>query len=468
MNLKTYKIFLLSICLIIISCAVLAQEDIKNKENAVQDTLSDKQIKEREFLMIQLAEKGKSDSVLALLNQGVNVNARTWNNYSALIFAAQNGHLKTVQILLLNGADPNLQSDNKESALISSIKYDHEEIAELLIQNDAEINIRDNNEATALMYASAFDNFELADMLLYYGADPDLCGKNKETALFTATSEGNFSIVNLLIEYGANPEIADDKKNTPAFIAALNADIEILGLLIEYEANINSANIKGYTPLDAAIMNNDSLMVSVLLEKGSDPLHKIGKNINTLTLASQYSHGKDISNMLKAAGVKRLKTAYIGYIPLSYINSFNYNDFMMGLNLGLFESRYNFALNLGYLFNPGLKTILLDRGNSVFYQVRERRHMIFAGFEKHIPIMKSYSGYETGLIIGIKEYFSFGKYQGLTEKPEKTFIFSPVSGIYLKRGRFGSFIKYEYLDLQKNKISPHRICLGLSYLIPAN
>lgn len=461
MEFLTKRIFLISLCLFALNTLLFAQEEEKLK----QDTLTDSQKNKREFRFIQQAEMGRDDSVLFLLDQGTDINARTWDNYTALIFASQNGHLQTVRILLLNGAKPDLRSDSKKSALVSAARFGHTSIIEQLLVNGANINIRDVNNATALMYSSAFDDFNTTELLLFYEADTDLRGKNGETALFTATADANYSIAKLLLEYEANPDIPDNDKNTPSHIATGNADLEILGLLIESGADINKINNRGYSPLDAAIMNDDSLMVSILLENGADPLHKVSRNINTMTLAEQHTRGKDIINILSAHNVKRLRSPYIEYYSVSLTNSWNFTDYMSGIEFGFHEARYNFGIQTGYCLNPWEKTILLDRGNSVYYQVRERRHMIFAGIEKYIRLHKSINMKETGISIGVKEYYSFGNYQGLKEDPEEMFLFSPSVGIYYRWSNADLFIKYEYLEMNKNKISPHRINVGASFFI---
>lgn len=464
-NKKTLILLLISLCVSGISLHSFSQEDVKDEEKTRKDSLSKKQIKKREFKFIQFAEKGKSDSVFYFLDQGTDINARTWDNYTALIFAAQNGHLQTVKILLYNGAEPNLKSDSKECAIVSAAKFNHIAIVDILLQYGANIDSQDGNKTTALIYASAFDEFELVDLLLFYGADPNIKGKNDETALNIATAEGYYSIVKLLLEHSADPKIPDKGKNTPLYNAARNADLELTGLLIDNNANINAINTRGYSPLDAAIINNDSLMVSILLEKGADPFHKIDKNRNTLTLAKQYTKGVGITKMLRAKNVKRIRTPYIEYTPITIINSFNIHDFMTGVSIGLHEGRYNMEINTGYLLNPWEKTILVERGNSVYYQLRERRHMFYVNFEKHFRLSNSFYGNEIGIITGIKEYFLFGKYQGLEERPKKSFFMSPGLGFYYRHKLINTFVKYEYLDLQKVRISPHRIILGISFLI---
>jgi len=462
------KYSLLIICFLLSGNILNAQENNKKENKTRQDTLSEKQKKEREFRFIQFAEKGKSDSVLILLEKGTDVNARTWDNYSALIFASQNGHLNTVQILLQNGAKTDLKSESNESALISAAKFSHDTIAEELIIRGADLDIVDGTKTSALIYASAFDDFNMVDMLLHYGAEIDKTGKNHETALFVATAQSFYSIVKLLLEKGADTSIPDNSKNTPLFIASNNADLEITGLLIENGAEVNSVNSKGYTPLDVAIINNDSLMVGILLDRGADPYHKVNKHINTLTLAEQYTRGKGIINLLRSYNVKKIRIPYIDFFPVSFNNTVNFNDYMFGGSLGMHEGRYNFMLSLGYLTNPSEKSILLERENSEYYQVRERRHMIFANFEKNFPFYRSYREIESGLIAGLSGYYYMGKYQGLKEKPAKDFILSPNIGFYHQWRKKNIFLKYEYLNMNKEKISPHRLSVGISLLLHAD
>jgi ankyrin repeat protein len=61
---------------------------------------------------------GQTETVEALLRHGVDVNTRTHEGHTALMFAVINMHAATVQTLLEFGADVNAEADNGFTPLI--------------------------------------------------------------------------------------------------------------------------------------------------------------------------------------------------------------------------------------------------------------------------------------------------------------------------------------------------------------
>jgi ankyrin repeat protein len=58
------------------------------------------------------AFRGHTDTVQTLLGKGADINAKSNNNVTALIFAVSEGHISTVKALLAKGADINVKDIN--------------------------------------------------------------------------------------------------------------------------------------------------------------------------------------------------------------------------------------------------------------------------------------------------------------------------------------------------------------------
>ena len=67
--------------------------------------------------MMLAAADGYTDIVRELISLGADVNAKTVNDWTALIYATKNGHIDTVEVLLLAGADVNAQNAFGNTAL---------------------------------------------------------------------------------------------------------------------------------------------------------------------------------------------------------------------------------------------------------------------------------------------------------------------------------------------------------------
>ena len=88
------------------------------------------------------AEHGHTERVLALLDQGTEVNQLDPNGLTALHYAAAEGHLDTVRALLERGADVNGRGDHTATPLHYAANNGHFEVVRLLVDRGAEVKRR--------------------------------------------------------------------------------------------------------------------------------------------------------------------------------------------------------------------------------------------------------------------------------------------------------------------------------------
>lgn len=114
---------------------------------------------------------------------------------SALHAAVLLDDIKLVKALLDQGLDVNARDDKKETPLLHAVVRDNKAIAKLLINNGADVNARDGFGFPLLYTAAVFKNKAIVKLLINNGADANLKANNGKTPLEAA---GNKSIKRLI------------------------------------------------------------------------------------------------------------------------------------------------------------------------------------------------------------------------------------------------------------------------------
>ena len=114
---------------------------------------------------------GNERVVDLLLTQNTNVEHRTKDGCTALMFASLAGHVEVARMLLDHNAEINVESDsNKDSPLTFAYWKGHQDVVELLLERKADIEHRTKEGFTPLMFAALGGHKEVAHSLLIHGA----------------------------------------------------------------------------------------------------------------------------------------------------------------------------------------------------------------------------------------------------------------------------------------------------------
>jgi ankyrin repeat protein len=273
-----------------------------------------------------------------LVRNKVDVNARSKNGATALMFAAR-GDADSTRTLLVAGADPNVQiPDWGGTALIIASTMGKTDVVQVLLDKGADPNIRDTNSFTAL-HAAVRDSDYGADqgqktaalatvkVLLKHGADPNArLHQEKPTvrALNEVSFEGatpvalaaevnSLDVIKALVAGGANPNIATEKGTTPLILAAGGATdeqrprsaeeralaVQTARFLVEHGADVNAAGDFGWTAIHVAAYQGLNDVIEYLTSKG-------GK-LNTKDELGQTPLSIALSVVTKEAGARRLQ-----------------------------------------------------------------------------------------------------------------------------------------------------------------
>ena len=204
--------------------------------NNTENNSSEETQEEKDTKLLNAANNNKLDKVKEALDKGANVNAKTFDDWTALQLVSWNGHAEIVAILLENGADVNM-NDNEDgsTALQLASRYGHTEIVSMLLNYGAIVNEVDNDGYTALQYASNEGHTNIVAMLLEKGADVNANNEyDGNTALHMASmndEKENTDIVRMLLEKGADVNATNKDGSTALSRASRNGHTEIMKLL---------------------------------------------------------------------------------------------------------------------------------------------------------------------------------------------------------------------------------------------
>jgi len=413
------------------------------------------------FNLILAADRGDLLAMEILLRRGINPDYKTFDGITPLMYASEKENAEAVLMLLEHGADPDIMPPYGPNALISSSKIGSLVVAGALLEYGASINEKDANGLTALMYAAANDFSELTELFMSYGADPSLKDGFGSDALIIAAYYGSYESAEILIEYGCNINSADNFGFTPLIAATQSGHYDMVWLLLENGADLLQKNQAGINPLAMAVTRGHNDIAELLIENGAkvnDPVHK-GHNL--LDIASEKEN-EEMAALLKTNGARSNHYPYFNLFSAGVGIDFSSDDFMTGLNAGIYESKYGVELSMNLNYRPAPIRVMVEDDDEIAFQFWERRWIATAGIQKRFRF-ETLSGQLLGPYLELDVNYTWGSYRGADRKPHPAMIFSPAGGFFWKINFLGLDLKYSYKKLDIPHYSPHRISLGFIY-----
>lgn len=126
---------------------------------------------ERRFLLdvVELARRGETSQLLAMVEAGVPVNLSTSTGDSLLILAAYHVHLDTVQALLAAGADTSRVNDRGQTAIGAAVFRRAGPVVEALLAAGADPRL---GRQSAYAVAEVFELDDMRALLAAHAAGP--------------------------------------------------------------------------------------------------------------------------------------------------------------------------------------------------------------------------------------------------------------------------------------------------------
>ena len=247
-----------------------------------------------ELGLVEAARNQDEARVRALLTRKADVNARSDDGSTALLWASHWNDVTTADLLIQAQADPNIANDLGMTPLSRACTNGSAALVELLLNAGANPNARIATGETPLMTCASTGNATAVRVLLGRGADVNAKEPSQnQDALMWAASERHPDVVRLLVEAGADPRAHTKKGFTALHFAAREGDIDSVRQLLASGVNVNIRSVpdpgtpgvpagprgaaqqatisEGSTPLLAATVRGHVPLALFLLEHGADP-----------------------------------------------------------------------------------------------------------------------------------------------------------------------------------------------------
>ncbi len=173
------------------------------------------------------AAGGHLAAVRYLVEQGADLEATRYDDYTALHNAAAGGHLAVVRYLVEQGADLEAKSRYDFTALLSAAYRGHWEVVKFLVGAGADLeaaysrDLRSRNGFTALLFAVVGGRLDMVKVLVGAGADVNVRAREWPyyPALHYAAVGGRLDMVKVLVGAGADVKATTHVDNTARDVA---------------------------------------------------------------------------------------------------------------------------------------------------------------------------------------------------------------------------------------------------------
>ena len=227
---------------------------------------------------------------------------------SRLPDAARTQDAKAVRSLLSQKADVNARSSDGSTALLWLAHWNDVETADLLLKAGADANTANDFRMTPLSQACTNGGLEFVRLLLKSGANPNTAIATGETPLMTCSKTGNVDTVRLLVEYGATVNAKEPTQSQTALMwAAAERHSNVVSALIAAHADLKARSKDGFSAIHFAARVGDLETVQLLLAAGVDI------NIQTQTSQPQTA---DSEEPIVIGLTRTARGGAAGYTPL--------------------------------------------------------------------------------------------------------------------------------------------------------
>ena len=288
----------------------------KNDLNSFKKILKeDKDIstEEKEECYFDAVQSGRVDFLIELIEHHIDINAKNYQDKSAIELAVSKKQESVVKLLL----DKKINSESVNRALLLAAREGFAKIVEIMVENGADINFKDGTGRTALISAlsgKSEDHKQVVAYLLNRNADTIVKEKNKikysalHVALRNSYDESRRSMdaeyVKLILKKGIDFNSEDNFGDDLFYHVVLINDPEIVRLLIDNNYDYNPSQEKlektgSKSPLITAVEHESMEIIKLLLNKGVDVNTKTTVGNTALIVAAKVGNKAIVDELLE-------------------------------------------------------------------------------------------------------------------------------------------------------------------------
>ena len=313
----------------------------------------------------------KTDVIMPILRNGVNVHAETDKGSTALFLAAENGSEAAVEILLDAGAKADARNTANSTPMHRAAQGGHLAVVKSLIEAGANPLAKKRRDITPLQLALENRYFDVAMQLLERTKSELPSIEDYEESLWLLAREGFEKGVTKVLGYPLHNLNREDPiyNQSPLSHAAENGHERVVQILLDKHVEKNSADKNGYNALMWAVINEHQAVAEQLLARGADihrrdhdqwtALHFAIENRNTSMVDMLLDMGADVSARV-AAGNTPLHLAIFNEAP-ALVQMLVKKGASMASRKNDQDTPLEYAVALG---NVSMVEVLLDLGAS--------------------------------------------------------------------------------------------------------
>jgi ankyrin repeat protein len=208
--------------------------------------------------LVQVVDLPSPELFRAVMAQDARADYVDENGNNLLMLAAQRHHVTALKALLDAGLDANARNAAGETALaLAAGRSEYE----LMVIGIGIALGQDREKLMKLIFrpaqpssqsAATARRLEAARLLLAAKSNPDIEDESGDTALMEATRSGDAELVEMLVKAGANTNQRNKAGFTPLLLAAQYGFRDITRTLLEARADPGVKDAEGHTPLELA------------------------------------------------------------------------------------------------------------------------------------------------------------------------------------------------------------------------